>query len=71
MTLPLSIIKAISRFKGGRHVARLRAEILLDSALALIAENQAAWEGEEPSVQDEHADLMADNEALLFNARAG
>jgi hypothetical protein len=68
--LPPFIKRFISRFKGKRHVARLQAELTLDRALALLSENLTAWEGEEDSVADEHADLITETRAFLFNARA-
>lgn len=66
--LPLFIKRFISRFKGKRHVARLQAELTLDRALALLSENLTAWEGEEPSVQEEHAPLI---ERLRVFVRGG
>ncbi len=40
----------------GRHAREMRA---------LLLENQEAWEGEEESVKDEHADLINRNKELL------
>lgn len=42
----------------------------IERALDLLAENLDAWEGEEESVQDEHADLISRTRDFLEAIRS-
>lgn len=55
MRLPIPLKRLLSKFRGARHVARLQREAV---AMELLTDNLTAWEGEEESVQEEHAPLI-------------